>query len=93
MYTKKHPNPGELDNFDVECVKVLNYILEIEPDLEINAIVCDAIEIGLYQELQREIYKIKQKKDRRLKELTIYIRAFNEITNEENYITKSGQIF
>jgi hypothetical protein len=66
---------------------------KIEPDLEINAIVCDAIEIGIYQELQREIYKIKQKRDKRLKEITIYIRAFNEITNDENYITKSGQIF
>ena len=25
----------------------------IEPDLELNAIICDAIEIGLYQQLQR----------------------------------------
>jgi hypothetical protein len=66
---------------------------KIEPDLEINAIICDAIEIGIYQKLQREIYKIKQKRDKRLKEVTIYIRAFNEITNDENYITKSGQIF
>ena len=65
----------------------------IEPDLEINYIICDAIEIGIYQKLQREIYKIKQKRDKRLKEVTIYIRAFNEITNDENYITKSGQIF
>jgi hypothetical protein len=65
----------------------------IEPDLEINYIICDAIEIGLYQELQREIYKIKQKGDKRLKETTIYRRAFDEITNDENYITKSGQIF
>ena len=65
----------------------------IEPDLEINAIVCDAIEINLYKELQREIYKIKQRGDKRLKETTIYNRAFNEITKNENYITKSGQIF
>jgi hypothetical protein len=65
----------------------------IEPSLEINAIVCDAIEIGKYQELQREIYKIKLKGDKRLKETTIYNRAFNEITKNENYITKRGQIF
>ena len=65
----------------------------IEPDLELNAIICDAIEIGMYQKLQREIYKIRLKGDKRLKETTIYNRAFNEITKNENYITKSGQIF
>lgn len=65
----------------------------IEPDLELNAIICDAIEIGMYQKLQREIYKIRLKGDKRLKETTIYNRAFNEITKDENYITKSGQIF
>jgi len=65
----------------------------IEGDLELNAIICDAIEINLYKELQREIYKIKQRGDKRLKETTIYNRAFIEITKNENYITKSGQIF
>jgi len=65
----------------------------IEPDLELNAIICDAIEINMYQQLQREIYRIKQRGDKRLKETTIYNRALIEITKNENYITKSGQIF
>ena len=65
----------------------------IEPDLELNAIICDAIEINMYQELQREIYRIRLKGDKRLKETTIYNRALIEITKDENYITKSGQIF
>ena len=65
----------------------------IEPDLELNAIICDAIEINMYQELQRAIYKIRLKADKRLKETTIYNRALIEITKNENYITKSGQIF
>jgi len=65
----------------------------IEPDLELNAIICDAIEINMYQELQREIYRIRLKGDKRLKETTIYNRALIEITKNENYITKSGQIF
>ena len=65
----------------------------IEPDLELNMIICDAIEINMYQELQRAVYKIRLKGDKRLKETTIYNRAFIEITNNENYITKSGQIF
>ena len=65
----------------------------IEPDLELNMIICDAIEIGMYQELQRAVYKIRLKGDKRLKETTIYNRAFIEIMNNENYITKSGQVF
>ena len=65
----------------------------IEGDLELNAIICDAIEIDKYQELQRAIYNIRLKGDKRLKETTIYNRAFIEITKNENYITKSGQIF
>ena len=63
---------------------------EIEPDLEINYTICDAIEINMYQELQRAIYKIRLKGDKRLKETTIYNRALIEITKNENYITKSG---
>ena len=52
----------------------------IEPDLEINYIICDAIELGIYQELQRAIYRLRNNK-RIKKETTIYNRAFNEITN------------
>ena len=52
----------------------------IEGDLELNAIICDAIEIDKYQELQRAIYNIRLKRDKRLKETTIYNRAFIEIT-------------
>jgi hypothetical protein len=54
---------------------------KIEPDLEINAIVCDSIEFDLYQELQREIYEIRQTK-KKLKEITIYRRAFKSATEQ-----------
>ena len=54
---------------------------KIEPDLEINAIVCDAIEFDLYQELQRSIYEIRQTK-KKLKEITIYRRAFKLATKQ-----------
>ena len=63
----------------------------IEPELEINYTICDAIELGLYQELQRAIYRLKNNK-RIKKETTIYNKAWIEITNDENYITKSGEI-
>jgi hypothetical protein len=54
---------------------------KIEPDLEINAIVCDAIEFDLYQELQREVYEIRKTK-KKLKEITIYRRAFKQATEQ-----------
>jgi hypothetical protein len=64
----------------------------IEGELQINAIISDAIELELYQELQRVIYRLKGNK-RIKKETTIYNKAWKEITKNENYITKSGQIF
>ena len=54
---------------------------KIEPDLEINAIVCDAIEFDLYQELQRKVYEIRKTK-KKLKEITIYRRAFKQATEQ-----------
>ena len=55
----------------------------IEPDLEINYIICDAIELGIYQELQRVIYKLRNNK-RIKKETTLYDKAFNEITKNSH---------
>jgi len=54
---------------------------KIEPDLEINAIVCDSIEFDLYNELQRKVYEIRQTK-KKLKEITIYRRAFKLATEQ-----------
>ena len=55
----------------------------IEPDLEINYIICDAIELGMYQELQRAIYRLRNNK-RIKKETTLYDKAFNEITKNSH---------
>ena len=35
MYTKKHPKPGTLDDFDTKAVQELNTILEADPTIEI----------------------------------------------------------
>jgi hypothetical protein len=53
----------------------------MEPELEVNYIICDAIEFGLYQELQRALYRLRNNKKIK-KETTIYNRAFNEITDD-----------
>lgn len=35
MYTKRHPNPGSLDDFDINAVCILNGILKADPSIEI----------------------------------------------------------
>lgn len=35
MYTKRHPNPGTLDDFDLNAVRMLNSILQADPSIEI----------------------------------------------------------
>jgi hypothetical protein len=54
----------------------------LSTELTINNIVCDAVECDMYQELQREIYKIKLTNKRIKKELSIYKKAWNNIIND-----------
>jgi hypothetical protein len=54
----------------------------LSTELTINGIVCESIKAGLYQELQREIYKIKLTNKRIKKELSIYKKAWNNIIND-----------
>jgi hypothetical protein len=51
-------------------------------ELTINNIICDAVEFDMYQELQREIYKIKLTNKKIKKELSIYKKAWNNIIND-----------
>ena len=52
-------------------------------ELEINYIIVDAVDLGLYQELQRTIYDIIVNRKSTIKdELRLYKKAFKEITNE-----------
>lgn len=57
---------------------------EYEEELTINHIICKAIDLGKYQQLQRVLYKIGLKKDKRLKDLTIYRKAWKEVVNTTN---------
>lgn len=57
---------------------------EYEEELTINHIICKAVELGKYQKLQRGIYKIKLKGDKRLKDLTIYRRAWKDTINNND---------
>ena len=49
---------------------------QVSDELDVNTYILESIYDDKYQELQRELYKLNQKKDKRLKEVTIYKRAF-----------------
>jgi hypothetical protein len=51
-------------------------------ELDINEIITSAIEDGKYQRLQREVWRLKVKSGRKIKEITIYKKAWREIKND-----------
>jgi hypothetical protein len=57
-------------------------------ELTINGIISIAIEDGKYQHLQREIYRLNQKKHPRIKELTIYKKAWKDTNGYTTTNTK-----
>ena len=57
-------------------------------ELSINEIISIAIEDGKYQHLQREIYRLNQKKHPRIKELTIYKKAWKDNNGNTTTNTK-----
>ena len=57
-------------------------------ELSINEIISTAIEDGKYQHLQREIYRLNQKKHPRIKELTIYKKAWKDTNGNTTTNTK-----
>ena len=50
---------------------------QVSDELDVNTYVLESIYDDRYQELQKELYLLNQKRDKRLKEVTIYKRAFN----------------
>jgi len=57
-------------------------------ELSINEIISIAIEDGKYQHLQREIFRLNQKKHPRIKELTIYKKAWKDTNGSTTTNTK-----
>lgn len=55
MYTKQHPNPGTLDDFDTNSVNILNSILKSDPSIEI--VVSSDWKYWVSLENMREFYK------------------------------------
>jgi hypothetical protein len=63
-------------------------------DLKINLIISEAIDTLKYKDLQRALYKVKTVMgNRKIKELTIYNRAWDIVTNGNNKTkSESGEI-
>jgi hypothetical protein len=49
---------------------------QVSDELDVNTYILESIYDDKYQQMQRELYKLNQKKDKRLKEVTIYKKAF-----------------
>lgn len=58
---------------------------QITDDLKINKIISEAVDTLRYKDLQRALYKVKTVMgNRKIKELTIYNRAWDIVTNGNN---------
>lgn len=67
---------------------------EFSDNIDINGIICEAIDNEWYQRLQRKIWEVKKVASPRTKETTIYKRAWKELTDGNNKTKKrSNQIF
>jgi hypothetical protein len=60
------------EEFDVEAFK------RLDDEVGINNIILDSIEEGSYQQLRREILVGERTKNKRLKEVTLYKRAYGK---------------
>ena len=57
--------------------------IEYEKKLTINYIIIDAIEMGLYKELQKKLYELRVIRKTKIQdELKLYRKAYKEISNE-----------
>lgn len=50
----------------------------VTDELDINTIICKAIDTNRYKELQRNLYKHSKKRHPRIKDITIYKRAWED---------------
>jgi hypothetical protein len=50
----------------------------VADEIDINMIICKAIDVNKYKELQRNLYKHNIKRHPRIKEVTIYKRAWED---------------
>lgn len=66
---------------------------QLSDNLDINYIICEAVERKMYIELQREIYDIRLNNKRIKKELSIYKKAWNNINGKQTTKTKRKEIF
>jgi hypothetical protein len=52
---------------------------EVADEMDINTIICNAIDKNKYQQLQRKLYDLTKKRHPRIKDITIYKKAWKDI--------------
>lgn len=55
---------------------------KVSDEIDINNIICNSIEIGKYRELQNNLYALNRVRHNRIKDITIYKKAWKEISNK-----------
>lgn len=76
----------------IEEISEENY-KNLSKQLDINWIIAETVLDGNYEELQREMYRLRKSNKRLKSELSIYKRAFDTINGKDNTnITKSTKI-
>lgn len=65
---------------------------KLSNDLDINWIITECILDGIYEELQKEIFRLKRSNPRLKNELNIYKRAFKIINGNQNDTTKPTKV-
>lgn len=76
---------AETDSIDNATYKKLS------ANIHTNRTICKAIDTGLYQKLQREIFKL-ERQDKRLKENGIIKRAWDNINGKKRINTKPTKV-
>ena len=51
----------------------------VSDEVDINTIICNAINVGKYQQLQSSLYQLNKNRHHRSKDLTIYKKAWKQI--------------
>ena len=83
-YSKKKEH---IEVYGIESFKQMN------DELTVNYIIADAVELGLYQTLQRNIYNLRITNSRIKKETTLYKKAWELTNGNQTNNTKSREIF
>jgi hypothetical protein len=69
----------DMDDVSQDMVGGAEEYKRFSDEIDINLIIRNAIEVGKYQQLQRNVCELNRNRHHRIKDLTIYKRAWDKI--------------